>query len=262
MMPLSQVLSYNTVHLIDAAAHWRGLADQREETFASVRNEAYILSWEGIGADALHERTNADYSTAMESSENLRQAAIIAQDGASTLDQLHSRVLYTLEDAQADGFSVSEDLSVIDTHPPANPLELAQRQAQAQAYASGLKAQIADLLTHDAQVGTDMTNAAAGEGKIWFVDHTFKKDPFNNPIPDPPHPAPPGKIWNLHHDGYGGNWKFQDALKQCSGGDEFWDIAGAAGALGGGVIAGPWGIPFGVAGAGGYIHEVEKCEAP
>lgn len=261
-MPLSQVLSYNTVHLIDAAAHWRGLADQREEIFAGVRNEAYSLPWEGLGANALHERANADYGTAMESSENLRKAAMIAQDGASTLDQLHTRVLYTLEDAQADGFAVSEDLSVTDTRPSANPVELAQRQVKAQAYAGRLKAHIADLLTHDTDVSTDMTNAAAGEGKIQFLDHTSKKDPFNNPIPDPPYPAPPGKIWNLHHDGYGGSWKLQDALKQCAGNDEFWDIAGAAGAIGGGVIAGPWGVLPGLAGAGGFLNDIEKCEAP
>jgi hypothetical protein len=74
-------------------------------------------------------------------------------------------VLYTLEDAQADGFAVGEDLSVIDTRPFANPTELAQRQVQAQAYAGRLKAQVADLVTHDTDVSTDITNAAAGEGK-------------------------------------------------------------------------------------------------
>jgi hypothetical protein len=44
-MTLSQVLSYNTEHLVDAAAHWQGLADQREEVFAGVRNDALTLPW-------------------------------------------------------------------------------------------------------------------------------------------------------------------------------------------------------------------------
>jgi hypothetical protein len=76
--------------LVDAAAHWQGLADQREEVFAGVRNDAFSLLWEGQAADALHQRTGSDYNTAMDSAGNLRQAAMIAKDGASTL-ALHRR---------------------------------------------------------------------------------------------------------------------------------------------------------------------------
>lgn len=145
-MPLSQVLAYNIEHLIDASAHWQALADQREEVFGAVHNEARTLPWEGLGADALHARTGADYNTALESAGNLRQAAMIAREGASTLDQMHSRVLYTVEDIQAEGFAPVEDLDVVDTRPSANPVIAAQRQAQAQAYAGQLKSQVAALL--------------------------------------------------------------------------------------------------------------------
>lgn len=175
-MPLSQVLAYNTEHLVDAAAHWQGLADQREEVFASVRNEAWALPWEGQAADATHQRTQSDHDTAMQSAERLRSAAMIAKDGASTLDQMHSRTLYTIEDAQADGFAPTEPLIFVDTRPTANPAELAQRQQQALAYTGQLQSQVADLVNHDTQVGADMHNATAGEGKIQFVDHTFKTD--------------------------------------------------------------------------------------
>ena len=181
-MSLSQVLSYNTDHLVDAAAHWQGLADQREETFATVRNDALTLPWEGQAADALHERTGADYNTAMDSAGNLRQAATIAKDGASTLDQMHSRVLYTIEDAQADGFAPTEDLGFVDTRPSAKAAELAQRQAQAQQYAGTVKTQVAALYTQDTQVGSDLTSATAGEGKIQFTD--FKAD--GGPVCDDP----------------------------------------------------------------------------
>jgi hypothetical protein len=174
MMPLSQVLAYNTEHLVDAAAHWQGLADQREEVFASVRNEAFALPWDGQAADATHQRTQADHDTAMDSAGNLRQAAMIAKDGASTLDQMHSRVLYTLEDAQADGFAPTEALEFVDTQPSANPAVVAQRQQQAQAYTGQIQSQVVDLVNHDTKVGADMSNATSGEGKIQFVDHTFK----------------------------------------------------------------------------------------
>jgi hypothetical protein len=190
MMPLSQVLAYNTEHLIDAAAHWQGLADQREEVFATVRNEALSLPWDGQAADATHERTQADHDTAMQSAGNLRQAAMIAKDGASTLDQMHSRALYTLEDAQADGFAPTEALAFVDTRPSANPAELAQRQQQAQAYTGQLQSQVADLVNHDTQVGADMSNATAGEGKIQFTDYTTGD---GKKIPSPP-PQPPTVI--------------------------------------------------------------------
>lgn len=194
-MSLSQVMSYNTEHLVDAAAHWQGLADQREETFAVAHNDALTMPWEGQAADALHERSGADYNTAMDSAGNLRQAAMIAKDGASTLDQMHSRALYTLEDAQGDGFAPTEALAFVDTRPSANAAELAQRQAQAQAYTGQLQSQVAALYTHDTQVGTDMTNATAGEGKIMFTD--FKQDGGDNTIKVDPRPNPPTVI-NMH----------------------------------------------------------------
>jgi hypothetical protein len=197
MMPLSQVLAYNTEHLIDAAAHWQALADQREEVFATVHNEARIMPWEGLTADALHARTGADYNTAMQSAENLRSAAMIAKDGASTLDQMRSRVMYTIEDGQADGFSPTEALVFVDTRPSANPAVAAQRQQQAQVYTGQLQSQVSDLVAHDTKVGADMSNATAGEGKIMFTDYTTgdgKKIP--SPPPQPPtvinaSPAPP-----------------------------------------------------------------------
>jgi hypothetical protein len=98
MMTLSQLLAYNTDHLIEAAAHWRALADQREEVFVTVRNEAYALPWEGQGADTVHARTRADSDTATASAEDLRAAAMIAQDNAGTLDQMHSRSLWRRQD--------------------------------------------------------------------------------------------------------------------------------------------------------------------
>lgn len=184
-MPLSQVMAYNTEHLIDASTHWEALADQREEVFGAVHNEARTLPWEGLGAVALRQRTGTDYSTALESAGNLRQAASIARDGASTLTQMHSRVLYTVEDIQADGFLPTEDLGVVDTRPSANPTVAAQRQAQAQTYAAQLRAQVSDLVAHDTKVGADMSNATAGEGKIQFVDHTFRTDGPTTPAPPP-----------------------------------------------------------------------------
>lgn len=262
-MPLSQVLAYNTDHLVEAAAHWQALADHREETFAGVRNDALTLPLEGATADALHQRTLGDYDTAMESAGNLRQASMIAKDGASTLDQMHSRVLYTLEDAQADGFAPTEALQFVDTRPSANAAELAQRQAQAQAYSGQLQAQVATLYTHDTEVGTDMANATAGEGKIMFTDYTTGD---GRKIPSPPHkPSVIDQSQSL---------PVPDGRHPCSAGDIADDAGkvvlggvGIGGALAAGVPTGPPGWAGAITAIGGGaiairegFKDLEQCE--
>lgn len=85
-MTLSQVRAYSTTHLTEAAAHWSGLADHRESTFAAVRNRAHTLNWTGDGADALRGHVEMDYRHAVDSANTLRTAANIATTGADDLD--------------------------------------------------------------------------------------------------------------------------------------------------------------------------------
>lgn len=70
----------------------------------------------------------------------------------------------------------------MDTRPSTTAAEPAQRQAQAQQYAGTVKTQVAALYTHDTQVGSDLTSATAGEGKIVATD--FKAD--GGPVCDDP----------------------------------------------------------------------------
>lgn len=259
MMPLSQVLAYNVEHLEEAAEHWNKVADHRESTFAEVRNRAHSITWEGLSADAMHEHVGRDLQKAVFTADDLRGAAMMARTGASDLYSMHSRLLYNLEDVTAAGFSVAEDYTATDIRPSNSAIEKFARQQEAIDHSADLKLKATELTGADARVGAQLQTATAGEGKVQFTDF----NPYDGPIPEPPSPAPPGKAWNYFHDDMGGgSWSLQDALKPCAPSDEFWDVAGAAGAIGGGVIAGPPGIIPGLATAGAPINDLFKCEAP
>lgn len=169
MIPtMTQALSYDTDHFIDAAAHWEDLADRWAFTYGGVHAEAQGLPWEGLGAEALHERIGNDHRVASAGAESLRDAARIARDEASNLYAMHRRLMYTLEDAQQAGFAVGEDWSVTDTRASRSAVQQAQRQTQAQAFSTRLRTQAGELLAHDTKVSENMTNAAAGVGANAF----------------------------------------------------------------------------------------------
>lgn len=121
-------------------------------------------------------RVGSDHRIASASAESLSAAAKIARQEAPNLNAMHRRLLYTLEDAQQAGFNVSDDWSVTDTRASSNAAEQAERQGQAQTFAARLRSQAGALLARDTEVSGNMTNAAAGVGKIHAVDNKFKLD--------------------------------------------------------------------------------------
>jgi hypothetical protein len=166
MIPtLSQIESYTTSHLVDAADYWSGLADRWEDAHYQVRNEARSLNWEGSAGDAMRARTTADYAVANQRADQLRSAANIARQQAGELERLRSRFLYAVEDAEDAGFAVEEDLSVIDTHSSGNVAELAARQTQGQAFAADIRQRAMALIAADNEVAGNLTTAAGTVGE-------------------------------------------------------------------------------------------------
>lgn len=158
---LSQIEAWSTEHLIDAAAYWTQTADRWEDAFLTMRNQAQSITWHGAGGDALRQRTGADVSVVSGKADQLRQAAGIARNGASDISAAQRRVLYGVEDAQNAGFTVGEDLSVIDTR-STSPAERATRQAQAEAFAADIRLRAEQLDAADAKVSGQLTAATAG----------------------------------------------------------------------------------------------------
>jgi hypothetical protein len=110
-------------------------------------------------------------------------------------------VRYAVEDAQAAGFDVDEDASVIDRSTGGSAAWRGGRQAQAQAFAADIRQRAAQLAALDQEVAGKVTAAVAGirdtfsqnpaldtspgKPRIQAVDnHTFKE----NPPPPPPYP--------------------------------------------------------------------------
>ncbi|MFV1503223.1 hypothetical protein [Mycobacterium kansasii] len=200
MATLSQVRTWSTQHLIEAAGYWTKTADQWEDVFLQMRNQSHTLMWEGAGGDALRARTGADFTVVSAKADQLRQASKIARDGAGTIGAAQRRVLFAIEDTHNAGFAVGEDFSVIDTRTSRSAAEQAARQAQAHAFAADIRQRVAQLLGVEHDVAGKITAATAGiaattfpetphdpKPRIQAVDnHTFKDSPQQ------PQPGPPG----------------------------------------------------------------------
>lgn len=170
MIPMrSQIESYTTSHLVDAAEYWGSLADRWEDAHWQVRNEAHALNWEGSAGDAVRTRTVADYTVAAHAADQLRNAAGIARQQAGELERLRNRILYAVGDAEDAGFAVGEDLSVDDVRATVNPAELIARQSQAQAFAADIRQRAITLTEVDNDVAGSLTAITGNVGDPFFT---------------------------------------------------------------------------------------------
>jgi hypothetical protein len=159
---LSQILAWDTEHLIDAADHWTATADRWDDVYGQVWRQSLSMDWEGHARDALVERTAADKTAVTPKSDQLREAAQAARKGASDISAVQRSVLYKVDDAGQAGFVVGEDLSVTDTRTSSNAAELAARQAQAQAFSTDIRSRAGQLVATDTEVGTNLAPIAGG----------------------------------------------------------------------------------------------------
>ncbi len=178
---LSQIRAWSTEHLIDAAGYWTQTADRWEDAFLTMRNQAHSITWHGAGGDGLRQRTGADLSVVSGKADQLRQAAGIARSGASDISAAQRRVLYGVEDAQDAGFTVGEDLSVIDTRSTA-PAERAARQAQAEAFAADIRLRAEQLDGAEVKVASQLTTATAGLSSGGFAQNPISHPGAQAPI--------------------------------------------------------------------------------
>lgn len=178
---------WNSRSVFEITAHWQ------------VRNQAHALDWQGFGGDALRERTASDYIVASDHADLLRGTSRIARQQAGELARLRNRVLYAVEDAHDAGFTVGEDLSVIDTRTSRTTAELAARQAQAQVLAADIRSRAGALVGADNEVAGNLTAAAAGVGTTPFIEKPAYQSERNGTIQlagfgakqDPQLPPPP-----------------------------------------------------------------------
>ncbi len=171
---LSALLAWPTEHLTKAAGHWQAVGERSYGLAHGVWSDALQSDWRGEGADALRTATHGDMLTTSGVVDQLQDAASVARSGASELEAARSQVRYAVEDAQAAGYKVGEDLSVTDRMTGGSAAQRAARQAAAQAFAGEIGGRAAQLVSVDAQVAGRITAAVAGVGS------TFPKAPTGN----------------------------------------------------------------------------------
>ncbi|WP_313675676.1 hypothetical protein [Mycolicibacterium sp.] len=172
IVTLSQVRSWNTDYLTEAADHWTRTAVVWEDSFTALANQISMpggTPWEGGAADAAFTRAHADRMTVIGLADELHAAARVARTGANQIDSARAAVLRVVEAAHVGDFVVGEDFSV--TCPGLfDPVSAAARQAQAQAIATNLRATVGTLVATDAEVASSLTAATGGLGTGVFPE--------------------------------------------------------------------------------------------
>ncbi|MGV0812007.1 hypothetical protein ABQF34_08595 [Mycolicibacterium boenickei] len=114
----SQLESWDTTYLADAAARWRQLAAESEELFEWHRQNIHApggAEWSGTAGEAAGDLVSADAAVVRKQGDIQREASDIAENGCRDIRLAVGQVLDAIAAAEEDGFQVSEDLKVRDT---------------------------------------------------------------------------------------------------------------------------------------------------
>lgn len=196
---LSQLLSWPTEHLTEAADHWEAVGARSYGVAHQVWRDVLSVDWHGQGAEALRTATHTDMAATSRVADQLQAAAKTARGGASDLHAARSRLRYAVRDANTAGFDVDEEMSVIDRSALGSAAQRAARQAQAQALAANIRRRAVQLVALDQEIAGRVTGAVAGirdtfpqsppaatprKPEIRGVDnHTYKQEPPPTPYP-------------------------------------------------------------------------------
>jgi hypothetical protein len=185
---LSQIQAWDTQHLEAAATHWDARAQVWMESYDAVRREVPAPGgtvWEGVAADAIVARVGSDRARAIGAADLLHGVAAVARSGAGEVEFAKQQAIDEVNAAQAQGFTVSEDLSVHDPSTRMSPVLAAHRQAQAQANAAAIRTAATGLVTTDTEVAAQIT-AAAGMTNANTVASTADDTIVGDPKPGDP----------------------------------------------------------------------------
>ena len=166
----SQVENWDTEHLDAAADHWSKTATVWEDRFTQLAtqiNNPGGTPWEGAAAEAAQHRAYSDRLIVIGLSDQLHDAAAIARKGSTELQEACRLVMRSVQSAENDGFIVGEDFSVTDHHVYSR-VAAASRQAKAEGYVADIRAAVADLVTADTRIASEILTAASGLGKDHF----------------------------------------------------------------------------------------------
>lgn len=187
---LSQILGWDTGHLVSAATDWSATAKQWERAFDSVHRGMLAPGgtvWEGEAADAAQDRAFADLVRVRGLADTLTDSATIARRGADQLDYLKRQAIDAINEAQEAGFTVGEDLSVTDASKYRGLRIAAMRQ-----FAATIAIRAAALRIADEDIADKITSATTeltGSGLTESPETVQVLDVPLAPPPDPSYPV-------------------------------------------------------------------------
>lgn len=196
---LSQIRSWDTDHLHQAAEYWSWGAAHWESVFTTAY-QAFARPgghpWEGSAADQAQLRAYLDRMKVIGVADRIRATAEAARTGATRIAAARQRALDVANAAAAAGFAVGEDLSV--SYPHRVPVAAATaRRLQAEEFASRLRTAATELAAVDSQVATAVSESGDGVDSLNFGDGRAAAPDLNDITTPPPDSLKGGGYWSL-----------------------------------------------------------------
>lgn len=207
----TQIQTWSTSHLSDAAANWRAAATTSENLFDQHRTNVASpggTTWEGAAKDAALDRVTNDTVVVSRQSGALREAAALADSGAHDINNAQSEAVAAITAAEDDDFSVGEDLKVTDTR-RYDITTIADRNKALAEHAEDIRWYADRLIQTDTHVGERLWGKAAeldgikfdGEdedrsastGRVYLVDNKVKHDAEGKDQPGEKKPEVPAQ---------------------------------------------------------------------
>jgi hypothetical protein len=168
----SQIENWDTSHLATAANRWRTAASNSDTLFAQHRLNVATpggAEWEGPAKDAALDQVTADAAVVRNHADVIVEAADIAENGIADIHAAQRKALEAIAEAEAEGFTVAEDLSVRDTR-RADLSNMAARHTAAREYAEDIRWNAERLVAADTFVSERLQAKARELDDIRFHD--------------------------------------------------------------------------------------------
>lgn len=168
----SQIHGWESSHLDATAVQWRTAAAAAESLFEQHRQVIAApggSEWSGDAKDAAWRRVTVDLGLVKRQSDIQREAADLAESGFHDIQAARRAVEAAIAAAEANGFSVGEDLSLTDTR-IGDPESAVARATASAEHSEFIRWNAEQLLQTDNLVGTRLSAKAAELQSLRFED--------------------------------------------------------------------------------------------
>jgi hypothetical protein len=165
------VRAYDPKHLLDAYHKWHTLGGAWVDITAQAHAAVAGANWSGTGHNDSVEAHRSDWTAANSRFSNLKGDAQYAEKSYHDLINERDNLLRGVDEAQQQGFVVLDDFTAQPN--TKDPIVAVLKQGQAAQLTSQLTAQATQLMTHDGEVGAELTERAAAYSPIpdWKPPH-------------------------------------------------------------------------------------------